>query len=201
MPGEEAHLLTLVRELPLAPSRYREFMARRRIVSFGGRYDFSHHEIHEAPPVPEFLHPVRERMARWAEVDAERLVYALVTEYAPGTPIGWHRDAPEFDVTLGLSLLGHARLRFRPYRSARTRRTEAPDEARTDAGTGAATGASPSARRSRADILSVELAPRSAYVIAGDARWRWQHSIPPVSEPRFSITFRTKRDRRAPAVP
>jgi len=40
-------------------------------------------------------------------------------------------------------------------------------------------------------ILSLELAPRSAYIVGGEARWRWQHSIPPTRALRYSITFRT----------
>jgi len=170
---EEADLLAIVRELPLAPSRYREFTAKRRIISYGGRYDFTHRELHDAPPVPPFLHPVRARAARWAGLDPEHLMYALITEYVPGAPIGWHRDAPQYGVTMGLSLLGRARMRLRPYRP---------------------TAGAVATRRTRADIVSVELAPRSAYVIRDDARWRWQHSIPPVAEPRYSITFRTPHD-------
>jgi alkylated DNA repair dioxygenase AlkB len=40
-------------------------------------------------------------------------------------------------------------------------------------------------------ILALELAARSAYILRGDARWRWQHSIPPTKALRYSITFRT----------
>lgn len=141
-------------------------------MSYGGRYDFSHRKIHEAPPVPEFLLAARERVAQWADLVPERLVFAVISEYTPGAPIGWHRDAPEYGQTVGISLQGRARLRFRPYRRAAT----------------------PGVKRSRVDIVSVELDPRSAYVIRGDARWRWQHSIPPVTETRYSITFRTARN-------
>jgi alkylated DNA repair protein (DNA oxidative demethylase) len=42
-------------------------------------------------------------------------------------------------------------------------------------------------------VYEVELAPRSAYVLAGAARSNWQHSIPPVPDLRFSITFRQLR--------
>jgi alkylated DNA repair dioxygenase AlkB len=46
-------------------------------------------------------------------------------------------------------------------------------------------------RKNRKEILSLELAPRSAYVLRDDARWRWQHSIAPTKVLRYSITFRT----------
>jgi DNA oxidative demethylase len=41
------------------------------------------------------------------------------------------------------------------------------------------------------------VAPGSAYVIAGAARWAWQHMMPPVSAERWSVTFRTLRSARA----
>ena len=46
-------------------------------------------------------------------------------------------------------------------------------------------------RNDRKSVLSLELAPRSAYILRGDARWRWQHSIPATKALRYSITFRT----------
>jgi DNA oxidative demethylase len=42
--------------------------------------------------------------------------------------------------------------------------------------------------------INIELAPRSAYVLDGEARRDWQHSIPAVKRMRYSITFRTLRD-------
>ncbi|MEA2805569.1 MAG: hypothetical protein QOE49_5664, partial [Rhodospirillaceae bacterium] len=37
---------------------------------------------------------------------------------------------------------------------------------------------------------SIELMPRSAYVLRGPSRRDWEHSIPPLGELRFSVTFR-----------
>jgi alkylated DNA repair dioxygenase AlkB len=37
----------------------------------------------------------------------------------------------------------------------------------------------------------VELPPRSMYLLAGDARHVWQHSLPPMQGTRYSITFRS----------
>ena len=173
---EEARLITTLRALPLAPSQYRTFVAKRRILSFGGRYDFTHRQIHGAPPIPAFLLTLRNRAAEWLAMDPARFVFALVSEYLPGAPIGWHRDAPEFGLTVGVSLLGRCRLRFRPYRLP-CRRQRVP--------------------RARDEIVALDLEPRSAYVIGDEARWDWQHSIPPVTEPRLSITFRTAREPAA----
>ena len=161
--AEEAELLNIVRALPLKEAQYLQYTARRRIVSFGGSYDFSSQELHPAGPIPEFLHPLRERIAALMRVPAQSVHHALVAEYQPGTPLGWHRDVPDFGVVGGVSLLGFARMRFRPYPHRKNDRT----------------------------ALKLDLEPRSAYVMRGPARWHWQHAISPTRELRYSITFRT----------
>jgi alkylated DNA repair dioxygenase AlkB len=96
----------------------------------------------------------------------------LINEYRPGTPIGWHRDAPQYELIAGLSLLSSCRMRLRPYLS--------PTEAA-------------STKQRRTTTHELELLPRSAYVMEGDARSRFEHSIPAVTNLRYSITFRTLR--------
>ena len=71
----------------------------------------------------------------------------------------------EFDAIVGVSLLGHCRMRFRRYPPAKPGRTE----------------------------LYLDLAPRSIYAMQGRARWAWQHSVSPTRELRYSITFRSRR--------
>jgi alkylated DNA repair dioxygenase AlkB len=160
---EEQELLERFRSLELVEAQYLEYTARRRIVSFGGRYDFSRRELHAAQPLPEWLHPLRARVARLMNVTAESIHHALVAEYRPGTPLGWHRDVPDFEVVGGVSLLGPARMRLRPYPHRKGDRT----------------------------ALVLDLQPRSAYAMRGAARWRWQHAISPTKELRYSVTFRT----------
>jgi alkylated DNA repair dioxygenase AlkB len=167
-PAQEGELLELIGNLPFEEAQYKEWRARRRIVSFGGRYDYTHNELGEAPPIPPFLHPLRAQLARWAGLAEERMQHAAVAEYRPATPLGWHRDVPEFEDVLGLSLLGHARMRFRPW---------------------------PPASGQRA-TWKIDLEPRSAYQIRGAARWQWQHAVSPTRELRYSITFRTRNPRR-----
>jgi alkylated DNA repair dioxygenase AlkB len=162
----EARLLDAIRELPLREAQYRQYTAKRRIVSYGGSYDFSAHELQPAGPLPEILHPLRERIALWMGVSAEAFTHALVAEYRPGTQLGWHRDVPEFDAIAGVSLAGASRMRLRRYPPATGRRTA---------------------------TLALDLAPRSAYAMVGVARWGWQHAISPTKELRYSITFRTLR--------
>ncbi|HYC44406.1 MAG TPA: alpha-ketoglutarate-dependent dioxygenase AlkB [Burkholderiales bacterium] len=169
---EEAALLAHVRELPLEESKYKEYTAKRRTVSYGGQYDFSRNRLEEAPPVPGFLLPLREKVARWAGLPPEQFVHALVSEYRPGSPLGWHRDVPNFEVIVGVSLGGHARMRLRPYR--------------------------PGEKQRREDTIALDLPPRSAYLMRGGARWGWQHAISETKELRYSITFRTARTSPPP---
>ncbi|MBS0377796.1 MAG: alpha-ketoglutarate-dependent dioxygenase AlkB [Proteobacteria bacterium] len=161
--AEEGALLDELRALPFAAAPYREWQARRRIVSYGGRYDFSARQMQPAPPVPPFLFALRDRLAEWAQVDSAGITHVLINEYSPGTPLGWHRDAPPFATVAGVSLAGHARLRFRPWPPRAPART----------------------------AVALELEPRSAYLMRGAARWDWQHAVSPTRELRYSITFRT----------
>ncbi len=165
-PAEEAGLLEHIATLPLTESRYRQWTAKRRTLSFGGSYDFTHLQLHPAAPIPEFLHPLRAALAEWAGIATEAFTHASIAEYRAGTQLGWHRDVPDFDVVAGASLAGWARMRFRPW----------PPQ--------------PGWTRS---ALAIDLAPRSAYIIRDTARWQWQHAISPTKELRYSITFRTLR--------
>ena len=162
--AEEHTLLEHIRTLPLREAQYRQYTARRRTVNYGFSYDFQHLEAKPAPPIPEFLAPLRARAAQWAGVVAEDFVQGLIAEYTPGTPLGWHRDVPNFELIVGISLAGTARIRFRPYPWKPERRRE---------------------------VFALELEPRSAYILRDEARWGWQHSVPPTKELRYSITFRT----------
>ena len=159
---EERQLLDAIRTLPLHEADYRGYTAKRRIVSYGAGYDFDAHELRPAPPIPGFLQPLRLKVAQRLGLRVEEFTHALVTEYRPGTQLGWHRDVPDFALVVGLSLGTPCRMRFRPYPPRR--------------GAGA---------------LVLELAPRSMYVLSGAARWKWQHGILPTPGLRFSITFRT----------
>lgn len=165
-PAAQAALVALVRRLPLQAARYKAYTARRRVVSYGGQFDYDSLELQPAAPLIEALHPLRAQVAAWAGVAPEALVHALVAEYAPGTPLGWHRDVPDFEDVFGVSLGGEAQLRLRPW--------------------------PPHAPR-REDILRLSLAPGSVYALRGEARWSWQHSVAPVPALRWSVTFRTGR--------
>lgn len=162
-PPEEAQLIATIGALEFRAFRFRGFEGKRRVVSFGWAYDFEGGGLRPAEPLPGFLAPVRTRAAAFAGLAPDDLPHALVTEYAPGAAIGWHRDRPEFGDVLGVSLGAACRFRMRRH-----------------TGTGW-------------ERRMIDLRPRSAYLLRGPARTEWEHSIPPVEATRWSITFRTLR--------
>ena len=167
--GTEAELLREIAELPLASFVFRGVAARRRVVHFGWGYDFDTGALVPGPPIPERLLRLRDLAAPLADRPPERFEEVLVTEYAPGATIGWHRDAPAFGSSvIGISLGAPCRMRFR----------RPGDEAW--------------------ETWERVLEPRSAYVLSGAARSSWQHSIPPTRALRYSITYRTVRERHRP---
>lgn len=166
--GEEQALVARIETLPLKEMNYRGYTARRRVMSFGGSYDFQAQRLSEAPPLPDWLEPLRRKVATWANLAPEAFTQVLVAQYREGTPLGWHRDVPDFEDVVGVSLLNEAVMRFRPY---------------------------PPREPKKADVLKVVVEPRSIYLLRGPARWAWQHSVAPTRTLRYSITFRTPRRR------
>jgi alkylated DNA repair dioxygenase AlkB len=158
---EEEALALRLAELPFRAFAFHGFEGKRRTHSYGWRYVFDGSGLQPAAPLPQWLLAVRDKAARWAGLPPERFEHVLLTEYAPGAAIGWHRDRSVFGAVIGVSLLSAARLRFR-------RKTGAKWERR-----------------------ALIVAPRSAYLLTGPARSEWEHSIPPAETLRYSITFRT----------
>jgi alkylated DNA repair dioxygenase AlkB len=167
--AEEAELIAQINRIEFATFEMRGVVAKRRVAFFGASYDRGDQP---SPPIPEFLDPVRERLAAFAGVKRDAFAMALINEYRPGAPIGWHRDAPQYDIVAGVSVLSECRMRLRPYLS--------PAEA-------------VATKTRRMTTHEIELLARSAYVMRGEARSRYEHSIPAVAELRYSITFRTLR--------
>ena len=158
---EEA-LIKRVRQLPFQEFDFHGYKGRRRVVSFGWKYEFSGGgQLHKADEIPEFLIDLRSRAASFAKLEPAAFEHVLVTEYRPGAGIGWHRDKPVFGQVVGISLLAPCALRFR-------RKVKAKWE--------------------RVNVLTE---PRSAYHLTGPARAEWEHSILRVDALRYSITFRT----------
>lgn len=160
-PAEEQALAGRIGALDLRPFEFQGFLGKRRVASFGWRYRFDGTGLEEAAPMPAFLLPLRSAAAALLGRPAEELAQVLLTEYEPGAAIGWHRDRPVFGEVAGFSLLAPARFRLR-RKAARGWERKA-----------------------------LTLAPRSVYLITGEARSSWEHSIPAVDALRYSITFRT----------
>jgi alkylated DNA repair dioxygenase AlkB len=163
--SDEAALLARVRELPFREFEFHGYTGRRRVVSFGWHYDFSARHLRKADDIPDYLLSLREAAAPFANMEPEEFQHVLVTEYGAGAGIGWHRDKAVFGRVVGVSLLSPCVLRFR--RASGVKKWE----------------------RVRAAAE-----PRSAYLLSGPARTEWEHSIPRVDAPRYSITFRNLRE-------
>jgi alkylated DNA repair dioxygenase AlkB len=161
--AEEAQLVAHFAGLDLREYDFHGYLGKRRVASFGIRYDDSSRALSTAGPIPDFLLPLRAASADFAELDPEELAHVLVTEYTPGAAIGWHRDRPVFGDIIGVSFASDCRFRFRRKRGDKWERAEQT------------------------------LQPRSAYLMRGPAREAWQHSIPPADRLRYSVTFRSLR--------
>lgn len=160
---EESELVRHIGSLPFKPFDFHGHLANRQVVGFGLRYDYDRREVVEAPAIPDFLLPLRDKVAGFAGRPASEFSQVLINEYRPGAGIGWHRDKPHFELVVGVSLLASCSFRLRLRNGATW------------------------------DRETIEVAPRSAYLMDGPARSEWEHSIPPVDQHRYSVTFRTLR--------
>jgi alkylated DNA repair dioxygenase AlkB len=162
---EEQALIGRLSAIDLAPFRFHGWLGNRKTESFGWRYDFDDASFTRGEPIPDWLLPVRAKAAAFAGLPPESFVQALVARYDPGAGIGWHRDRDVFEQVVGISLGTPTTLRFRQRLPSGFKRA------------------------------SIEIAPRSAYLLSGDARWEWEHRITPGEQLRFSITFRSLSDK------
>jgi alkylated DNA repair dioxygenase AlkB len=157
----EAALLRNLEALSFQPFDFHGFLAKRHVAWFGWRYDYQRVQLRDSEPIPPFLLPLRARAAAFADVEPESLQQVLINKYAPGAGIGWHRDKPMFGDVIAVSLAAPCTLRLRRKQGNGWKRA------------------------------SAQVQPRSAYLLCGEVRWDWQHSIPAVDALRYSVTFRT----------
>jgi alkylated DNA repair dioxygenase AlkB len=159
--AEQAALVESIRQLDLKPFEFHGHLGNRRVVSFGLKYDYSRRSVEPAGERPAFLDDLLIRVADFAGSDPKAFRQVGVSEYRAGAGIGWHKDKQEFGIIVGVSLLSSATMRFRRAKGAGWTR------------------------------ISHTVKPRSIYILDGEARTEWEHSIPPLSDLRYSITFRT----------
>ena len=163
----EQKLISGIRDLPLQPFQFGQFQGKRRVASFGFRYDYALRRLQQAEPVPAWLDEIVARVEAFGG-PATRIRQVLCTEYDVGVGIGWHRDKPHFDRIFGLSLGSACKFRFRRAASRSWER------------------------------FTVDAQPRSLYMISAASREIWEHSIPAVESPRYSVTFRTMSNAADP---
>ena len=163
-PDDERELVRQIESLPFKEFEFQGFLGKRRVVSFGWRYDFNDRALQRADDIPPFLLPLRQRAAAFAGLASTGLQHVLVTEYSPGAAIGWHKDKAVFAEVVGISLVSPCRFRFRRKHGDKWE---------------------------RADFIAE---PRSAYLLAGPARTEWEHSIPAVDQLRYSVTCRNFKE-------
>ena len=157
---EERDLIAGIEEIDLPHFQFQTWLSKRKTRSFGWLYDFRDASFGPTEPIPQFLQPLKAVAAEFAGVPSADIVQVSVIHYEIGAGIGWHVDRPELDAVIGISLGSEAAMRFR-------RRKERGFER-----------------------ASVTLPPRSIYLLDGEVRYEWEHSIAPVTTPRWSITFR-----------
>jgi alkylated DNA repair dioxygenase AlkB len=162
---EQEALLRHLAELDVTPFRFQGWLGNRKTHSFGWRYDFNDASFAPTEPIPEWLGPLRDRAADIAGCAPDDFVHALVARYDPGAGIGWHRDRDVFDKVVGFSFASDATLRFRQRLASGFRR------------------------------VRLDVDPGSAYLLSGEARYDWEHSIAAGDQLRFSVTFRTLSDK------
>jgi len=164
----ERELITRVAELPLKPFQFGAFEGHRRVKSFGFRYDYTQQKLIESEPMPDWLKAMARSVEAFGNLREASVRQVLCTEYEAGVGIGWHRDKPYFGKVFGLSLGGACKFRFRRRRGDKWER------------------------------FAFRAEPRSLYLMEGEARHAWEHSIPAVDALRYSITLRTMVEKASP---
>jgi alkylated DNA repair dioxygenase AlkB len=161
-PEEAVALMRQIDKLPFTEFEFQGYKGKRRVVSFGWQYDFNVGQLKKSTDIPDFLLALRERVTS-EDLDSHSLEHVLVTEYAPGAGIGWHKDRPVFEDVIGLSLGTPCLFRLRRKEGDKWH------------------------------SASLQISPCSVYRMSGPVRWEWEHNIPPVDQLRYSVTFRNFR--------
>lgn len=162
--AEEVQLLQEVYQMDLKTFVFQGYEARRKVASFGYDWSFEKRTLSKGKEIPAAFDGLVEKVATHLQFDKKAISELLVTEYPAGAVINWHRDAPPFDTIIGISLLSDCVFKLRPYDKA---------------------------KQERKATISLPVQRRSLYVMKGNARTEWEHSIAPVKQTRYSITLRT----------
>ena len=162
-PAQERDLVARFAKLDLKPFLFHGYKGNRRIYTFGHRYAFAGQEARDDASIPEYLKPLMEIAGEISGTPAAGFEQIMVTEYAAGAGIGWHRDRPTYEDIVGISFLAPCALRLR--------KRDGDDWER----------------------MTAHVEPRTAYLLHGKVRNVWQHSIAPMDVLRYSVTLRSFR--------
>ncbi len=161
--SEEYDLCNQVKKMSLHTFVFQGYEAKRKVASFGYDYSFDKRALTKGVAIPDDFEWLIQKVSKRVN-NLDQFAEMLITEYPAGSVINWHRDAPPFDIIVGISLASDCIFRFRPHDKA---------------------------KQNRKAIISIPLERRSLYVMQGASRIDWQHSITPVKTLRYSITLRT----------
>jgi alkylated DNA repair dioxygenase AlkB len=164
--AEEADLHKAILKLELQPFVFRGYEAKRKVMSFGYDYHFNDRSISPGIPIPEDFYPLILKTANYLKIPPHEFKELLVTAYPPGSVINWHRDAPPFELIAGVSLLSDCNFKLRPYQKI---------------------------QQVRGSTISIPVKRCSLYVMQGEVREEWEHSIAEMRALRYSITLRKLR--------
>jgi alkylated DNA repair dioxygenase AlkB len=162
--AEEDILLEALPSIPLHTFMFQGYEAKRKVASFGYDWNFETRKLSKGKDIPTVFDPLMQKVSSFLKIPLPDFAEVLLTEYPAGSVINWHRDAPPFDIIVGISLLSDCVFRFRPHDKE---------------------------KQHRSAVISLPLKRGSLYVMKGEARAEWQHSIMPVKEVRYSVTLRT----------
>ena len=162
--ADEIQLIRDIEKVPLQTFIFQGYEAKRKVASFGYDWSFTNRRLTKGKSVPESFMPLIEKVAGRLSLSTADIAEVLLTEYPAGSVINWHRDAPPFDLIAGISLHSDSIFRLRPYDKM---------------------------KQGKNSVLSIPLKRRSLYVISGESRTNWEHSITPVAALRYSVTLRT----------
>lgn len=167
-PEEEAELMKSILQIELHPMKFHGYTGKRKVASFGYDWSFEKQQLSKGKHIPAAFNDIIEKVATQICVPEEAFGELLITEYPVGSVINWHRDAPPFDIIAGISLMADCQFRLRPHDKA---------------------------KQNRANTISLVVKQRSLYIMQGEVRTNWQHSIDPVKKVRYSLTFRTLKEQ------
>jgi len=164
---EESFLINSIQQYDLQSMKFHQYVAKRNVLSFGKGWSFTEQRLVEGKGIPSEFHFLIDKIAAQLKIRKEQIAQFLITEYPIGAVINWHRDAPPFDIIIGISLMADCNFKLRPHEKQ---------------------------KQTRSATINLEVQRRSIYYIKDEAKAEWQHCTAPTNHVRYSLTFRTLKN-------